>query len=184
MIRRPDGGPYKLKGSLQQFDPNSLSHDLFQRYDEEMIKISGTPIIYYEVMIQEQTVDPLYLEDRGKLFSPCGITLYAFYEPPQQMNMSGLFAIDTPDEEIILELNYKAVQRELCGRGSGPMPKIGSRIYTPHRGENWIIIDYRLDQFKLWGALRLMLHCKKFQETTTTGEGNVTQPQPDFRITD
>lgn len=179
MIRRPDGQPYNLKGSLQQFDPDSAAQDLLNRYDEEMIRFSGSPLIYYEVFIQSQTVDPLYLEDRGKLFSPCGVQLWCFYEPPQQQNMSGMFAIDTPDEEIIFELNYKATLKAL-----NHQPKIGSRVYTPHRGENWVIIDTRLDQFKLWGALRLLLHCRKFQETSTTGEGRVTQPQPDFKITD
>lgn len=177
MIRREDGKPYQLKGSLQQFDPDGATHDLFHRYDEEMIKISGTPIYYYEVLIQEQTVDKMYWEDRGKLFSPYPIKLWAYYEPPQQANMSSLFAIDTPDEEIILELNYKATLRDL-----NHPPKIGSRIYTPHRGENWVIIDCRLDQFKLWGAIRLLIHCKKFQPTAT--DPPVQQPQPDFKITD
>jgi len=179
MICRPNGQQYTLKGTLQQFDPDSPSHDLLNRYDAEMIQFSGAPILYYEVFIQQQTVDPLYMEDRGKLFSPVPVQLFAFYEPPQQQNMSGMFAIDTPDEEIIFELNFKAVETTI-----GHHPKIGSRIYTPHRGENWIIIDTRLDQFKLWGAIRLLLHCRKFQETTTTGEGRVTQATPDFKITD
>lgn len=177
MIRRPDGTPYQLKGTLQQFDPNNAAQDLFSRYDEEMIRISGTPIYYYEVLIQEQTIDPLYLEDRSKLFSPYPVKLWAFYEPPQQANMSGIFAIDVPDEEVILELNYHAALRDL-----GRPPKIGSRVYTPHRGENWIVIDYKLDQFKLWGAIRLLLHCKKFQETAT--DPPITQPEPDFKVTD
>jgi hypothetical protein len=175
MIKNPDGSPYKLKGSLQQFDPDNPIHSLLDQYDEEMIRISGTPIYYYEVLIQ--TTNDLYLEDRNKLFNPVPIQLWAFYEPPQQMNMSGLFAIDTPDEEIVLEMNYKAVRRDL-----GHPPKIGSRIFTPHRSENWIVIDYRLDQFKLWGAIRLILHCKKFQETSTADNG--PPARPDVRITD
>lgn len=177
MIRKQDGSPYSPSGSLQQFNPHGAAHDLLIRYDEEMIRISGTPVYYYEVLIQEQTIDPIYMEDRGKLFSPYPIKLWAFYEPPQQANMSGIFAIDTPDEEIILELNYHAATRELGG-----IPKIGSRVYTPHRAENWIVIDYKLDQFKLWGVIRLLLHCKKFQETVT--DVPITQPQPDFKITD
>lgn len=177
MIRKPDGTPYQLLGSLQQFNPNSGINDLLTRYDEEMIMISGIPIYYYKVLIQQQTIDPIYMEDRSKLFSPIPVKLWAFYEPPQQMNMSGLFAIDTPDEEIVLELNHHAVQREL-----GEEIAIGSRIFTPHRGENWIVIDYRLDMFKLWGAIRLMLHCRKFQPTAT--DVPTSQPQPDFKITD
>ncbi len=177
MIRRPNGLPYNVSGSLQQYKPSGTSQDLLNRYDAEMIQLSGAPIFYYEVFIQQQTVDPLYMEDRGKLFSQVPIQLWAFYEPPQQQNMSGMFAIDTPDEEIIFELNHKAAEQAV-----GHQIKIGSRIFTPHRSENWIVIDTRLDQFKLWGALRLLIHCRKFQETTTSGEGRVTQPRPDFQI--
>jgi hypothetical protein len=179
MIRRPDGTPYQLKGSLGHFDPQSPAHDLFNRYDEEIIRIGGTPIYYYEVMIQMQTVDPTYMEDRGKLFSPCAVELYAYYEPPQQQNMSGIMGLDTPDEEILLELNYKATLRAI-----GHPPKIGSRIYTPHRGENWEILDTKLDQFKMWGAIRLQIYCRKFQENPTDGTSIGSQPQPDFKITD
>lgn len=171
MIRRPDGQPYKLSGTLQQFNPQSSAHELFSKWDEEIIRIGGTPVCYFEILVSSN-LDELYLEDRSKLFCPCPVELYAYYEPAQQSNMSGLFAIDTPDEEIILELNYQATLKAI-----GHPPKIGSRIYTPHRSENWIIVDTRLDQFKLWGIFRLQIHCRKFQETTTTGEGLVTQPK-------
>lgn len=177
MIRNNNGTPYQLKSSMQQFDPGDPVFELFNQYDEEAIKISGTPVFYYEVLIQFQSMDRLYLEDRSKLFNPFSTQLYAFYEPPQQSNMSGLFSVDTPDEEILLELNYQAVLRDV-----GHPPKIGSRIFTPHRGENWIIIDRRLDQFKAWQAFRLILLCKKWQENSITGEGEVGQPQPDFKI--
>ena len=173
MIRNTDGSPYKPTGQLTAFQPNGKIQDIFNTYDQEFIQITGTPVYYFEVLIQSQSIDPIYLEDRSKLFKPCSVKLWAFYEPPQQQNMSGLFGIDTPDEEIILEMNYKATITEL-----GHPPKIGSRIYTPHRGENWIIIDYRLDQFKLWGAIRLQVHCKKFQETLTNNDGNVTKINP------
>jgi hypothetical protein len=179
MIRKPDGSPYKLKGSLQQFDPDSATHDLFNRYDEEMIKVSGSPVYYYEVLVQEQSIDPLYLEDRSKIYSPCPVLLWAFYEPPQQMNMSGMFGYDTPDEEVVFEMNYKAVKRDL---GHKFPLKIGSRIHTPHRGEDWMIIDTRLDKFQMWGAIRLLVHCKKFQDTSTNPAGLDNTPKPDVRI--
>jgi hypothetical protein len=177
MIRNNNGTPYQLKSSLQQFDPGDPAFNLFNQYDEELIRISGTPVFYYEILIQFQSMDKLYLEDRSKLFHPNPIQLYSFYEPPQQSNMSGIFSVDTPDEEILMEFNYQAV----LGQLNHP-PKIGSRIFTPHRGENWIIIDRRLDGFKLWQAFHLVLLCKKWQDDAVTGAGEVGQPQPDFKI--
>lgn len=179
MIRNPDGTPYGLSGSLQQFDPNNPEHDLFNSYDEEIIKIGGTPLYYYEIFIQEQTIDPLYIEDRGKLFSNFPVQFYGYYEPPDQNSPSTLIGMDTPDEEIIIEGNYKAVFRDV-----GHVPKRGSRIVSPHRQEHWIIIDTKLSQFKMWGALHILIHCRKFIESPTTGESNVSQGSFNFTIPD
>lgn len=173
MLRNSDGTPFKLKGEFITYDPNNKSIDLQNKYDAELIRINGTPIYYYEVIIDTSVVDPEYNEARAKLFNPCYTILWAFYQPPDQVNMSGLFGIDNPDEEVTFELNYKAVKDCL-----GHIPKIGSRIFTPHRRENWIIIDYKLANFQLWSAFRLILHCRKFQETVTTNNGQVTKNNP------
>ena len=181
MIKNVNGSPYKLKGKLSTYDPNSNQHSIFDKWDQEFIMFTGTPVYYYSIHVQLSGYDELYMEDRTKLFSPVPIKLWAFYEPPQQQSMSGIFSVDTPDEEIILELNRSAALTAI-----GHPPKVGSRIYTPHRGENWIVIDYKLDKFLLWGAIRLILHCKKFQETTTAADACITSPQPppEFPITD
>lgn len=175
-ILNPDGTPYKLSGSLQQFDPESPEFDFFNSLDEEVIRMGGTPIYYYEVFIQSQTVDPLYLEDRGKLFSNTPVFLYGFYDPIPSQNMMTTFGIDSPDE-LMFEFNYKDVLSRI-----GHAPKIGSRLYTPHKRENWVIIQRNVEEFKLWGELRLQIMCQRFQESLTTGEGKVTQAQPDFNI--
>lgn len=171
-----DGTPYKALGSIQQFDPENSMHCLFNFWDEEAIKQGGSPIHYFEVFIQKGTLDPIYGEDRGKIFSNVPVELYAFYEPISSQNFQNAFGIDAPDE-MIFELNYRAVLRDL-----GHPPKIGSRIFTPHKRENWVIIQRNLAEFKLWGEIRLQLLCSRFQESVTTGEGRVTQPQPDFKI--
>lgn len=176
VINNSDGTPYKLSGSLQQFDPENPELELFNTYDQEAIEIGGTPIFYYEVFIQMQTVDPLYLEDRGKLWSNNPICLYGFYEPIPSQNMMTTFGIDAPDE-LMFEFNYKDVLNRI-----GHPPKIGSRLYAPHRRENWIIIQRNVEEFKVWGELRLQIMCQRFQESLTTGEGAVAQASPDFNI--
>lgn len=175
MLCNPDGTPFKLKGSLQQFDPTNPDHAIFERYDQEIIQIGGSPIFYYEVFIQEQTIDKVYLEDRGKMWSNFPVQFFGYYEPQAQSNPSSLFGIDTPDEEVLIEANYQAVLKAI-----GHMPKRGSRLFTPHRQENWVIIDTKLDQFKLWSAIHLQLYCKKFQESST--DASIEQPMPDFTI--
>jgi len=175
-LKNNDGTPYTAAGTIQQYDPKNPEHELFNLWDEEAIRMGGSPIYYYEVFIQSGTIDPIYLEDRGKIFSPNPIELYAIYEPVPSQNAMGTFGFDSPDE-MMFELNYDAVLRTL-----GHPPKIGSRIHTPHLREDWVIVQRSLGEFKLWGTMRLQILAQKFQESVTTGEGRVTQNKPDFKI--
>lgn len=172
MIRNPDGTPYRASGEYKHFNPTQPEHCLFNSLDQEAIEIGGSPIYYYEALLQQSTIDPLYLEDRGKLYSIHPITLYATYEPITAGNTISVFGIDAPDE-MKFELNYRAVLKKL-----GHPPKLDSRIYTPHKGEDWRIIHRQVGEFKMWGEIRLILICKRFQESVTTGEGRVTEPKP------
>lgn len=176
MIRDACGRPYKVSGKHQHYDLNRVEHDLFNLWDQEAIEVGGSPVFYYEVFLQQSTIDPLYLEDRGKIYSNHPIELYCYYEPSPSTNTLGVFGIDSPDE-MIFEFNYRSVLKSI-----GHPPRIGSRIFTPHKRENWMVIQRNLGEFKLWGELRLQLICQRFQESVTTGEGRVTQKQPDVTI--
>lgn len=172
----PDGTPYKLKGEITAYDPKNPSIELFNKWDAEAIKIAGIPILYYEVFIQSNTLDPLYLEDRGKLFSPFPVQLYAFYTPLPTQNHQSEFGIDSL-EEAEFQLNYADVLNRV-----GHIPKVGSRIFSPNRSQHWQIVQATLDDFQLWDKIRLKLYCAPFQESTTTGGGKVTKDRPDYEI--
>jgi hypothetical protein len=175
-LRNCDGSPYRVSGSLAQFDPDNPEHLLFNMWDEEAIRIGGSPIMYYEVFIQSGTVDPLYKEDRGKIFSDSPIPLYGYYEPVPSKNLVNAFGIDSPDE-MIFEFNYAAVLKAI-----GHPPKIGSRLFTPHLREHWVIVQRNMGEYKMWGNLRLQLLAQRFQESVTTGEGRVTQKPPEHPL--
>lgn len=177
MLLNCDGTPYQLSGTLQQYDPNNPDINLLSQYNQEVILIGGSPILYYELLIQiNNTVDLLYREDRGKIWNPNAVQLFAYYEPVPSQNYLNSFGIDAPDE-VQFELSYSAVLKTL-----GHMPKIGSRLYTPHLGENWVIVQRNLAEFRLWSAFKLLLICQRFQESVTTNEGKVTQRPPDINI--
>jgi hypothetical protein len=168
-IKNCDGTPYKLAGSLNTYDPTNPDLFLLNSLDEQIIEISGTPILYYELFIQKQTIDPLYREDRGKIWSNNPVTLRGYYEPIPSQNYLNMFGIDAPDE-MQFQFNYRAVLQAI-----GHPPKIGSRLYSPQKAENWVVIQRNVGDFMLWGELRLTLIAQRFQESTTTGEGKVKQ---------
>jgi hypothetical protein len=175
-MKNLDGSPYQLRGSIQSYDPCDRTHDLFNLWDQEAIKRGGSPSYYYEVVITPNMIDPVYLEARSKIFSNNPVELWCNYEPIRSQNLLNQFGIDSPDE-MKFEFNYREVLQKI-----GHPPKIGSRIFTPHLRENWVIIQRNLGEFKLWGALRLEIICQRFQEDIVTGEGKVTQKQPDLKI--
>lgn len=168
-----DGRPYQPLGKLAAYNPNSAQNKLFSQFDAEAIRLGGSPILYYECLIQFSTLDKLYMEDRGKVFSPCPIQLYAYYEPPDQVASSGIFGVDTPDMEAIFETNSDATIAAI-----GHPPKVGSRIYTPHLCEDWVLVDRRQAEFKGWGALHYILHCTKWLPNRTDQTDRFTHNNP------
>ena len=177
VIQNPNGSTYSPTGSLTQFDPESPEHDVFNLWDQEVIEIGGSPMMYYEVFINVNNIDELYVEARDKLWSQNPVTITGYYDPKPSENMMGMFGIDSPMLETMFEFNYKHVLSEL-----GHAPKIGARIYTPHKRENWIVVQRNVEVYQMWGELRLQILCNRFQESLTTGEGKVTQREPDFKL--
>jgi hypothetical protein len=160
---------------MQQFDPENPEISLFNLYDQELMNIAGTPLFYFECMVQWQGIDQLYREDRSKLWSTCEVPLYGFYDPQSSQNYIDMFGIDSRDE-IKIELNLRAVIKAI-----GHIPKLGSRIFTPHRRENWVVRQRNIAEFRLWSEFRLIIMAERFQESLTTNEGKVTQKQPNIR---
>ena len=171
-IYNKDGSVFQTKGAIKAYDPSNPAIDLLNSYNAEAIKMGGSPLYYYEVLIQMNTVDRLYIEDRGKLFATEPKIIYGLYEPLEQKNASGMFGIDGMGE-VMFECNYASVI-EIIGK----LPIRGSRIYTPHLQENWIIVDVKLTQFNLWSAFHVNITCERFQESLTTMDGEVTKNKP------
>ncbi len=176
VLKDSNGKPYKPVGSLEQFDPDNPERCMFNDWDAEIMQIYGSPIFYYEVFIQTSSLDRLYREDRGKIWSNNPIILYSSYEPVVGQNYQNAFGIDSPDE-IVFDLNYRDVLQRV-----GHPPKIGSRIHTPHRNEDWIILQRNIQETMLWSQIRIQILCQRFQESITTGEGKVSQKKPDFDL--
>jgi len=168
-ILNPDGTPFKASGTLQQFNPNNPNHLLFNKLDSEVIRLGGSPLLYYECLIQFQTMDKLYFEDRGKLWAPIPVTFYGTYEPIEPENPSTVIGVEGGGD-LMFECNYRAVWDAV-----GHMPKWGSRIHTPHMNENWVVVNTRVAQFNYWGVYHLQIICERFRESLTTGESEISQ---------
>ena len=135
-IYRPDGTPYKTLGSLNQIQPDSPSHDLFQSWDAEITRLGGSPLLYFEMFIPAAGIDEQYMETRNPVWSQHPTEIFGTYDPiPSELSM-GMFGVDSPNDTMTFYCNYKDTLSRI-----GHLPIIGSRIYTPHLRENWEIIN-------------------------------------------
>jgi len=175
MLRNTDGTPYKL-GDLKLYDPCKPDYELMNKWDEEIIERSGSPIYYYEIFINVSSIDPLYREARDKLFSPNPIEFHAIYEPISSQFYQDEFGIGSPDE-VVFECNKSSVLNKI-----NHFPKPGSRIFSPHRRENWEIIQCKTGDFHYWSEFRLSILCKRYQESITTQNGQVTREDPEVSL--
>ena len=176
MLYNKDGTPYKVAGTRQQFNDKRPDLALFDIWDQEAIKIGGTPLYYFEVFLPEQTMDGVYLENRGKIWSNIPIELWAVYDPTASLNLQMAMGIDSPDE-MKFELNYHAMLDAI-----GHKPKIGSMIKSPFLKEVWELVQMNLGEFKMYKALRANLLCQRFQDDATGGPSITSQPEIDYKI--
>jgi hypothetical protein len=175
VVRNKDGTPYAVSGSLSQLMPDSPTNELFNQYDQETIRLGGSPILYYEVFISG--VDKQYMESRNKIWSQTAVELFGMYDPIASQMAQGLFGIDGPDT-LIITVNYADAISKL-----GHLPVVGSRIYTPMLREHWEVIDRKLDNFTRWQVYHILIHCQRFQDTLTNPAGTVSQgDQPTWKI--
>lgn len=181
MLRNQDGTPYQLEGNLKTFDTENVDQDLIHSVDQEAIELSGSPIFYYKVFIDESNYDDLYMESRNKIRVQDGIELYAQWEPVTPTNDMGVFGIDSPDE-VTFNFNIRDF-REKVG---DDIPKVGALIYTPFDKNWWEIIQYNHGvedgDFKLWGKYRFAVLARKYQESMTDEEP--TRPKPNSSAQD
>lgn len=156
MINNPDGSPFKFSGSSSVYENKNKLLALFDKWDQEALIMGGSPIYYYEVLVPVDKIDQ-YLENRSKVWHVVPNKLWANYEPVGGQASQSQFGLDSYDE-VMFELNANSTLQEI-----GHMPVVGSRIYTPHKGEHWEVVTRHLAEYKAWGATRLQLLCKRWQ---------------------
>jgi len=172
-----DGSAYKPNGSLVQFDPTNPNHDLFNKVDQENILLGGSSLLYRKILIQFETMDRLYLEDRSKLWNPSPVEIFGVYEPVEPQNPSIVHGIDSGESSVMFTCNYRAVLQAL-----GEQPTRGSIIFTPHLKENWVIVDVRLSEFQYWGALHVNLISEKFTKSLTDSSTIIPEIKTNYTV--
>ena len=175
VLRKQDGTPLKLEGNLKLFDTKNVDQDLMHSIDQEVIELSGSPVFYYKVYIDQSNYDSLYGESRNKIRRQDGIELIAHWEPVTPTQDLQTFGIDSPDE-VMFSFNI----RQFKDITKDDLPINGALVYTPFDKNWWEIIQVNYgkdsEDFKIWGKYRFSVLARKYQESITDEEP--TRPEP------
>lgn len=162
MIKNPDGTPYEL-GQIGHYDHKNPDHELFDSYDQEMIDIAGADIDYYRVVV-DSNVDPIYHEQRQKLFLQQPVRLQSVWEPATPA-WGDIGVGWSSEESMMFSFNLPDFLEKVK-----EMPRIGSLILTCDEGVYWEIVNTQInvpESRKMWGKHRIIVQATKHQGTIT-----------------
>lgn len=178
MIRNEDGTPYSL-GEMALWDPQNPEHLLHDEIDRELIRMSGSPVLYYKY-VPSRVEGNIYSEERDKIFSPTPVCVFAVWEPPKPLQDLGYWGIDSPDDVAM------AFNRNEFVELVGELPTTGSLLMTMYDREWWEITKASgnspddKDQL-IWGKHRVAVLARKYQPSATDsspdGRGRATASQ-------
>ena len=160
----------KLEGGtpLSFYDPNNPDVNLFNLIDDELIRISGSPLKYFKAYI-ENDYDEVYLEAKNKTVTSEPLLVYGHYEPSVVEEVLSNFGIElTNDQMFVFNKTYieQALQRS---------PEIGDHIKPHFQNQKYEISEVQEDSFEMYGVYHVVCTAKLLRED----EGTLNQPTTD-----
>jgi len=171
--RQMDGLP-ELQGAtpLSFFDPSNPDVNLFNLVDDEVIRITGSPLNYYKSFVEED-YDDVYLEARNRTVASEPIKVHGFYEPSVVEETLSQFGIEiTNDQMFVFNKSYieKMLSRE---------PKIGDQIKPYFQNIKYEVIEVQEDSFEMYGVYHSVLTAKILRDDEETVNEIITETAPD-----
>tara|TARA_R110000782_G_scaffold184388_2_gene274699 strand:+ start:69725 stop:70273 length:549 start_codon:yes stop_codon:yes gene_type:complete len=132
--------------------------NLFNRIDNENIKLSGSKIKVYKFM-KSNDVDDVYMESRQKTISPQAISLWAHYDPrPIEENLTQ-FGVEVQNDQLFI-FNKTYVEQNL-----GREIIIGDVLEPEFQDIKYQVHEVQEDSFEAYGVYHLMVHATVLRDT-------------------
>ena len=160
----------KVEGAtpLSFYDPENPDVNLFNLVDDEIIRISGSPLHYFKAFVSE-SFDDVYMEARNKTISSEPITVHGFYEPSVVEEVLSNFGIELSNDQMFV-FNKTYIESTL-----GRSPEIGDQIKPHFQNQKYEITEVQEDSFEMYGVYHLVCTAKILREDEPT----LNQPTTD-----
>tara|TARA_R110000796_G_scaffold134271_8_gene249993 strand:- start:510 stop:1109 length:600 start_codon:yes stop_codon:yes gene_type:complete len=155
-------------GQLNFFDPANPDINLFNLVDDEMIKISGSQILYYQYVQGDDQYDEVYMEARNKPVSKQPILVYGHYEPKVLEENLTQFGIELTNDQLFV-FNKTHMEQRIRGH-----LKPGDVLQPKFQNQKYEIIEVQEDSFELYGVYHLVCAAKLLRDSADVQDTPLT----------
>ena len=157
--RQMDNLP-ELGGStpLSFYDPSNPDVNLFNLIDDELIRISGSPLHYFKSYVESE-YDDIYLEAANKTVASEPITVHGHYEPSVVEEVLSNFGIELTNDQMFV-FNKSYIESKL-----NRTPRIGDQISPEFQKQKYEIIEVQEDSFEMYGVYHIVCTAKLLRES-------------------
>jgi len=170
-VRRQMDNLPELQGGtpLSFYDPNNPDVNLFNLIDDEIIRISGSPLYYFKQLVKED-FDDVYLEARNKTVMSEPITVHGHYEPSVVEETLSKFGIEVTNDQMFV-FNKSYIESAL-----NDSPQIGDQIKPYFQNIKYEVTEVQEDSFELYGVYHTVVTAKILRDSQDT----VNEPLTDI----
>jgi hypothetical protein len=145
------------KSQLSFFDQENADINLFNLIDDELIRISGSELLYYKFYRTEE-YDDVYLESRSKPIASDPINVYGHYEPkPVEQNLSE-FGLELTNDQVFV-FNKSYISNKL-----NRDPQAGDIVKPKFQNQKYEIFEVQEDSFQIYGVYHIVCAAKLLRD--------------------
>ena len=155
-------------GELNFFDPANPDINLFNLIDDEMIKISGSELLYFPYARSTGDFDEVYMEERNKPLAPEPIVVYGHYEPKVLEENLTQFGIELTNDQLFI-FNKTYMEQRIKGH-----LKPGDVLQPKFQNQKYEIIEVQEDSFEIYGVYHLVCTAKLLRDSSDVQDTPLT----------
>ncbi len=158
----------EYESELKIFSPDNPDIQLIDLVDEEVIRLSGSKLLYYKYYPSEDH-DDVYMENRNKTIAKEPIIVYGHYDPQAIEENILKFGVQQESQQIFT-FNKNYITRKL-----GRVPIAGDILKSVFQNIKFQIFEVQDDAFDMYGIYHTLCTGKILRDSEEAVDTNLTQ---------
>jgi hypothetical protein len=156
---------------LSLYDKSNPDTNLFNLVDDEVIKLSGSKILVYKYL-SNQEYDDVYMEANEKVIAKEPIAIFGKYDPrPLEENLSQ-FGVEVQNDQVFI-FNKNYVERKL-----GRAIIAGDILKPDFQNMKYEVFQVQEDSFEGYSVYHLLVYAKLLRDTEDIHNSNIKVEDP------